>query len=260
MSAEMTETTGVGNQMGTFFPWWLLLIQGIIALILGSFLITYPIRTLSVIIWFLGFYWFFSGIVTLFTAFVDSRDRGWKILLGIIGIILGLLILAYPLYSTFVVPFVFTIMVGVIRPDLRVHCLYGGFTGKGWGVGILGLLSIILRAPYPRKPLCFHACSPLRLRDIRYRLWICGHCRFILPQVSTKGLNIFSVFSVAATVKRDCNEPFDRSRSLFEEKKRGRTHVPRRHDASKDRQRCRRRWKIIIRRLRNDEYCAWWDK
>ena len=76
MSAEMTETSGVSNQIGTFFPWWLLLIQGIIALILGSFLITYPIRTLYVIIWFLGFYWFFSGIVTLFTSFVDSRDRG----------------------------------------------------------------------------------------------------------------------------------------------------------------------------------------
>ena len=143
MSAEMTETTGVGNQMGTFFPWWLLLIQGIIALILGIFLITYPIRTLSVIIWFLGFYWFFSGIVTLFTAFVDSRDRGWKIFLGIIGIILGLLILAYPLYSTFVVPFVFTVMVGVIALIYGFIAIYGAFTGKGWGVGILGLLSII---------------------------------------------------------------------------------------------------------------------
>jgi uncharacterized membrane protein HdeD (DUF308 family) len=143
MTAEMTETTGVGKQMGTFFPWWLLLIQGIIALILGIFLITYPIRTLSVIIWFLGFYWFFSGIVTLFTAFVDSRDRGWKILLGIIGIILGLLILAYPLYSTFVVPFVFTVMVGVIALIYGCMAIYGAFTGKGWGVGILGILSII---------------------------------------------------------------------------------------------------------------------
>jgi uncharacterized membrane protein HdeD (DUF308 family) len=142
MSAEMTETTEVGNQMGTFFPWWLLLIQGIIALILGSFLIVYPIKTLSVIIWFLGFYWFFSGMVTLFTAFVDSRDRGWKILLGILGIILGLLILAYPLYSTLVVPFVFTVMVGVFALVYGFIALYGGFTGKGWGVGILGLLSI----------------------------------------------------------------------------------------------------------------------
>ncbi len=129
--------------MGTFFPWWLLLIQGILALILGSFLLVYPIRTLSVIIWFLGFYWFFSGIVTLFSAFSDSRERGMKIFLGILGIILGLLILAYPLYSTFVVPFIFTIMVGVFALIYGFIALYGGLTGKGWGVGILGLLSVI---------------------------------------------------------------------------------------------------------------------
>jgi uncharacterized membrane protein HdeD (DUF308 family) len=143
MSAEMTQTTGASNPMGTFFPWWLLLIQGIIALILGSFLITYPIRTLYVIIWFLGFYWLISGFVTLFGAFADSNARGMKILLGILGIILGCLILAYPVYSTFVVPLVFTIMVGVFALIYGCIALYGGFTGKGWGVGILGILSII---------------------------------------------------------------------------------------------------------------------
>jgi uncharacterized membrane protein HdeD (DUF308 family) len=142
MSAEMTETSGVPNPLGTFFPWWLLLIQGIIALILGSFLITYPIKTLYVIIWFLGFYWFFSGFITLFSAFASSDNRGMKFLLGILGIILGLLILAYPLYSTFVVPFVFTVIVGVVALVYGFIALYGAFTGKGWGVGILGLLSI----------------------------------------------------------------------------------------------------------------------
>ena len=139
--------------MGTFFPWWLLLIQGILALIIGSFLLVYPIRTLSVIIWFLGFYWLFSGIVTLFSAFTDSSERGMKLFLGILGIILGLLILAYPLYSTLVVPFIFTIMVGVFALIYGFIALYGGFTGKGWGVGLLGLLSlifgiIILANPY----------------------------------------------------------------------------------------------------------------
>ena len=143
MSDEMTATTGVPHPIGTFFPWWLLLIQGILALIIGSFLLTYPIKTLSVIIWFLGFYWFFSGMVTLFSAFVDSSNRGMKFLLGILGIILGLLILAYPLYSTFIVPFVFTIMVGVIALIYGFIALYGAFTGQGWGVGILGILSLI---------------------------------------------------------------------------------------------------------------------
>jgi uncharacterized membrane protein HdeD (DUF308 family) len=43
--------------------------MGIIALILGCSLPAEPIGTLFVIIWFLGFYWFFSVIVTLFSDF-----------------------------------------------------------------------------------------------------------------------------------------------------------------------------------------------
>lgn len=141
MSAEMTGT--IPHPMGTFFPWWLLLIQGIIALILGIYLIMYPLQTLMVIIVFLGAYWFVSGFFTLFSAATDATDRGMKILLGILGIILGLLILAYPYYSTFIVPFVFVIMVGVIALIYGFYALYGAFTGKGWGVGILGILSLL---------------------------------------------------------------------------------------------------------------------
>jgi uncharacterized membrane protein HdeD (DUF308 family) len=143
MSDEMTATTGDSHPMGGFFPWWVLLIMGIIALILGCFLLAYPIGTLFVIIWFLGFYWFFSGIVTLFSAFSDSIDRGMKIIWGFLGIIIGLLIIAYPLYSAFIVPFVFTIMVGILALIYGFVALYGAFTGKGWGIGILGILSIL---------------------------------------------------------------------------------------------------------------------
>ena len=137
----MTETMSHSN--GSFFPWWLVLILGIIALIVGGFLLAYPIRTLMVIIWFLGFYWFISGFVTLFSVFGDSSHRGMKILLGILGIIIGLLILAYPFYSTLIVPYIFTVMVGVLALIYGFIALYGGFTGKGWGIAILGVLSII---------------------------------------------------------------------------------------------------------------------
>jgi len=141
MSAEMTGT--MPHPMGTFFPWWLLLLQGIIALILGAYLLAYPLQTLMVIIVFLGAYWLVSGIFTLVSIAVDKEHMGMKILLGFLGIILGLLILTYPYYSTLLVPFVFTIMVGVIALIYGFIALWGAFTGKGWGVGILGILSII---------------------------------------------------------------------------------------------------------------------
>jgi len=129
--------------MGDFFPWWLLLLQGIIAVILGAYLLAYPLQTLMVIIVFLGAYWLVSGIFTLVSIAVDKTHMGMKILLGVLGIILGILILAYPYYSTLVVPFIFTIMVGIIALIYGFIALWGAFTGKGWGVGILGILSII---------------------------------------------------------------------------------------------------------------------
>jgi uncharacterized membrane protein HdeD (DUF308 family) len=143
MTAEMTNTTATPTFMGTFFPWWLLLLQGIIALILGIFLLVYPLQTLMVMIVFLGAYWFVSGIFTLVSLGANKEHMGMKIVLGFLGIILGLLILAYPLYSTFIVPFVFVIMIGVIALIYGFIALIGGFTGRGWGIGILGLLSII---------------------------------------------------------------------------------------------------------------------
>ena len=141
MPVDMTET--MPHPMGTFFPWWLLLLQGIIALILGGYLLAYPLQTLMVIIVFLGAYWLVSGIFTLVSVAVDKTHWGMKILLGFLGIILGMLILAYPYYSTLVVPYIFTIMVGIFALIYGFIAVWGAFTGNGWGVGILGILSII---------------------------------------------------------------------------------------------------------------------
>ncbi len=143
MVDEINETMGIPHPFGGFFPWWLLLLQGLIAVILGIFLLTYPLETLMVFIVFLGAYWFVSGIFTLVSIGADKEHTGMKVVLGILGIILGLLILAYPLYGTLIVPFVFVIMVGVIAVIYGFIGIYNAFTGKGWGVGILGLLSII---------------------------------------------------------------------------------------------------------------------
>jgi uncharacterized membrane protein HdeD (DUF308 family) len=144
MTDEMTETTvAVPTSMGTFFPWWVLLLQGIIALLLGIALLASPGRTMLVIITFLGAYWLVSGFFDLISIFWDRSNVLWKIILGIIGIVAGLAILTYPLYSTLLVPYLFTVMVGFLGLFYGVVALIGAFTGKGWGVGILGILSII---------------------------------------------------------------------------------------------------------------------
>jgi uncharacterized membrane protein HdeD (DUF308 family) len=144
MPDDMTgATAGMPSPMGTFFPWWVLLLQGLIAVLLGIALLAYPVRTMLVIITFLGVYWLVSGFFNLASIFWDRENFGWKIVLGILGIVAGLAILAYPLYSTFLVPYVFTVMVGFLGLFYGAVAVIGAFTGKGWGVGVLGVLSII---------------------------------------------------------------------------------------------------------------------
>jgi uncharacterized membrane protein HdeD (DUF308 family) len=96
-----------------------------------------------VVITFLGAYWLVSGFFNLISIGWDRTNVGWKIVLGILGILAGLAILAYPIYSTLLVPYLFTVMVGFLALIYGGVALLGGLTGKGWGVGILGILSII---------------------------------------------------------------------------------------------------------------------
>ena len=135
------------------FPWWLVLLWGIFAVIIGAMFLAYPYNTLMASIVFLGVYWFIGGIFTLFAAFMEETDRGWKILIAIISIIAGLAILAYPYYSFLILPAFFIILVGFWALVVGGVKIYQGFAGKDWGAVILGIISIIfgfllLGSPY----------------------------------------------------------------------------------------------------------------
>ncbi len=142
----MTETTTppmTAALVLPVFPWWLVLIQGIVTLILGIFFLAYPYGTLLVLVTFLGVYWFISGLIGLFSLAVDKTNAAWKVLYGILGIIAGIAILAYPFYSAFVVPFIFIIFVGVWGLIMGFTSLFAAFKGGGWGAGIIGIILII---------------------------------------------------------------------------------------------------------------------
>ena len=93
--------------------WWLILLRGIVLVLLGILFLTRPAATLTLVIWFLGAYWFVDGIVTLVKSIKGRKTIkywGWGIFVGIIGIIAGLLVFSQPvaaalLTTTFLVYF-----------------------------------------------------------------------------------------------------------------------------------------------------------
>jgi uncharacterized membrane protein HdeD (DUF308 family)/predicted flap endonuclease-1-like 5' DNA nuclease len=124
--------------------WWLLLLQGIAAIILGVLLLLRPAATIQAIVIFLGIYWLVTGVITLVSLIWDRSQWGLKLITGVVGIIAGLFIVRNPIISAFVVPASFALVLGVIGLLVGIGQLIQAFRGGGWGIGILGVLSIIL--------------------------------------------------------------------------------------------------------------------
>jgi len=139
----MIMTTASAIERPVSFPWWAVLVQGIFAIIIGILLLTYPGATTLVIVQFIGIYWLVSGIFSLVGIFMDRSMWGWKLFAGVIGILAGLAIMRHPLWSTFMLPTVLVIFLGINGLIMGVIGLIAAFTGSGWGAGILGVLSIL---------------------------------------------------------------------------------------------------------------------
>jgi uncharacterized membrane protein HdeD (DUF308 family) len=143
MTEEITS-----NQFGSapdvnIIPWWLLLVYGILALIIGIMFVTTPGITTVLFLTFLGVFWLVGGLFHLFSLFVDRTNWGWKLFLAIINIIAGCLILSYPLYSTFFIIGFFTIFIGFWACFIGGAYIFRAFSTKDAGTGILGVISLI---------------------------------------------------------------------------------------------------------------------
>jgi uncharacterized membrane protein HdeD (DUF308 family) len=125
-------------------PWWIVLLEGIFAIIAGLFLLYEPLITTILLIQVLGIFWLAEGIVSVVGALIFPGNRLWKLLSGIFSIIAGIAILTYPVYSPLIVLTLLVIFIGAWAIVTGAVKLAWAFKGGGWGMGILGILTIIL--------------------------------------------------------------------------------------------------------------------
>jgi len=82
--------------------WWLVLLRGIVVLLMGILLVSRPLPTIMVLVYLLGFYWFFDGIFTLFESIrgrKNHKDWGWGVFVGIISALAGIIVFTQPYIS-----------------------------------------------------------------------------------------------------------------------------------------------------------------
>ena len=137
MTAFAQRTEGMDS------PWWLVLLEGIAAAIIGLFLLTAPGATLFVLVQVLGIFWLVGGLFRIVSIFIDTSLWGWKLVGGVLGILAGIVVLQHPLWSSMLVPAIYLIILGIQGLSSGGVSLVMAFQGEGWGVGILGVLSVV---------------------------------------------------------------------------------------------------------------------
>lgn len=139
--------------------WWLVLLRGILLVIVGIYALSRPGMTLVAFTQLLGAFALVDGVFAVVAGIMGwAESRGWTILRGVLGILIGIFVLGHP------------VVVGAIAATILVFVLAfqsiaGGvleiivairerkqIEGEGWLI-LTGVLSIIfgvilLMAPF----------------------------------------------------------------------------------------------------------------
>ncbi len=132
--------------------WWLLLVQGILAIIIGALFLIQPVATSKTAVFVLGAYWLILGLLDIVSLFRDRTAWGWKLFTGIIAILAGGVILSGflgdattidRLLTTAMVGVTFAWVIGFLGIMYGIIMLISAFRGAGLGAGILGVLTLV---------------------------------------------------------------------------------------------------------------------
>jgi uncharacterized membrane protein HdeD (DUF308 family) len=140
----MVTTSGVTKLEVPHIAWWLVLLEGLAAFIVGILILAAPGISTLALTQLLGAYWLVSGIFSIVSLFTSRRSWGWKLLSGVLGIVSGMIVFQNPMWSAILVPAVLGIFLAVDGILIGVMRLIMAARGAGLGIAILGVLSIAL--------------------------------------------------------------------------------------------------------------------
>jgi uncharacterized membrane protein HdeD (DUF308 family) len=113
----------------------LLALLGVLSVIIGLWAVRHALLTLLALTVFLGIFWIVNGVIEIFTAgsHREMHGRGWRVAMGILSIIAGIIVLGTPGISLVVLVFVLSIwliMFGLLEVSqgLRLRSATRGVT------------------------------------------------------------------------------------------------------------------------------------
>ena len=131
--------------------WWLSLLRGIAALLLGVSLLVVPTRGRPMLATYMGMYWLSSGLLSILWGLRGARLTRLWLLAGIIGVLSGVMIVIHRLFAPPLDPAIFVYAFASVAILTGVMHILGGYQirqhhGRRWARGsfFLGLFEILL--------------------------------------------------------------------------------------------------------------------
>jgi uncharacterized membrane protein HdeD (DUF308 family) len=127
--------------------WWTFILRGVLAIAFGVVAFLSPPATITVLVLLFGAWALVDGVFHIAGAIQDrTRNRSWwlAVLEGIVGIIAGVLALAFPAFaavSLLLIIAAWSIVTGVVEVVMAIR-LREQITGELW-LAVAGILSIV---------------------------------------------------------------------------------------------------------------------
>ena len=154
--------------------WWSLLIRGLVAVLFGILAITWPDRILEFMVTLLGVFVLVVGIVATVGALMHrAQSKKWLLVMipGLIGIIVGIITIAWPAAFTVVIFYLIAAW-ALVHGVTEIHNalkLRKDVEGE-WLPMLVGVVSVIFGIVLLVKPL----------RAATVVTWVVGLCVLIL--------------------------------------------------------------------------------
>jgi uncharacterized membrane protein HdeD (DUF308 family) len=107
--------------------WWLNLIRGIVALIVGMLILGWPTVGTTLFVNFLAIFWLASGLMSLQWGISTHQKRGLWLVAGVVGTVVGVALILRSFYQRYLDPGTAVRILGALALFVGLINLFGGF-------------------------------------------------------------------------------------------------------------------------------------
>ena len=136
---------------GRLHPWWVVLVEGLALVVIGLLFLASPGKSMEVTVVMLGIYWTVDGVFIIASLVKDRSHWVSKLAIGIIDLS-SVGFITQPAKWTVGFPALVLWLLGIGLIATGAIKLYHTFKDSGWGVGFLGVVSILFGIPLVLHP------------------------------------------------------------------------------------------------------------